>query len=342
MNLLKISKFRYCLRPLCGYYFIWALFLFAGCAQKPHKAIRNVTPLSEHMSHGGLEVTISANSSAVELHRDILLNIKISAPSKIDLTLPEVEDRLHGFILNGLFDKAPASQNGKKIVERNARLTPVLADEYRIAPMAIVYKDKSKYPAETNWFATRPIVFELIPPIEGKTAADIIDVFEPIWIYPSLKNIAFYVIKAILCIGLAVTAWKLLKKVRQEAQLRRLSPKERALKELEILLAKDLIGKNRVKEFYLELTMIVRCYIERQHGIRAPEQTTEEFLTAVSNDSRFGNDVLLKLKTFLEAADLVKFAAYRPPDETAKRAADTARDYIVSNAQNKMQAEKGV
>jgi hypothetical protein len=111
-----------------------------------------------------------------------------------------------------------------------------------------------------------------------------------------------------------------------------MSPRERALRELSALLAKDLIAHDQPKEFYLELTMIVRRYIERQHAIRAPEQTTEEFLVAVSQDSRFPPPVLMRLRAFLEAADLVKFATHRPAPESAREATGTAKEYIQTDA----------
>jgi hypothetical protein len=103
--------------------------------------------------------------------------------------------------------------------------------------------------------------------------------------------------------------------------------------ELAALLKRDLIARGDPKEFYLELTMIVRRYIERSHGVRAPEQTTEEFLAAASWDPRFSREVLAKLREFLQAADLVKFAAHRPAPGAAERATDTARDYIETDSE---------
>ena len=111
-----------------------------------------------------------------------------------------------------------------------------------------------------------------------------------------------------------------------------MSPRERALRELNELLARDLIGHGRVKDFYIELTMVVRRYIERRHAIRAPEQTTEEFLIAVRDDPRFRDDAGRKLGEFLKAADLVKFAAHRPSGEDVNAATSTARRYIEADA----------
>jgi hypothetical protein len=66
--------------------------------------------------------------------------------------------------------------------------------------------------------------------------------------------------------------------------------------------------------------------------VRAPEQTTEEFLQAVSRDPRFGAEVLARLRAFLQSADMVKFAAYQPGDDKTRQAVETARGYIEQDA----------
>jgi len=113
----------------------------------------------------------------------------------------------------------------------------------------------------------------------------------------------------------------------------RMSPRERALEELRELLNKGLLEKHKIKDFYVELTMVVRRYIERQHKVRAPEQTTEEFLQQISQDKRFKPEVIRKLRDFLQAADMVKFAAYQPDDEMNNNSIRTAEEYIKTDAE---------
>ena len=78
------------------------------------------------------------------------------------------------------------------------------------------------------------------------------------------------------------------------------------------LLAENLPAHGLVKEFYLRLTGIVRQYVEDTTGIRAPEQTTEEFLRDMRSSSVFPADRSARLAEFLEAADLVKYAGQEP------------------------------
>ena len=87
-----------------------------------------------------------------------------------------------------------------------------------------------------------------------------------------------------------------------------MTPRERALRELEALLARGLPGRDRFKDYYVELTMVVRRYVERRYAIRAPKLTTEEFLSAARGNPAFPGPSVAPLGAFLEAADLVKFA----------------------------------
>jgi DNA-binding MurR/RpiR family transcriptional regulator len=107
-----------------------------------------------------------------------------------------------------------------------------------------------------------------------------------------------------------------------------MTPSERAFPELSDLIGRGLPEKGLFKDFYIELTHVVRRYIERSHGIRAPEQTTEEFLAAAKSHPRFTPEVIAKLADFLRSADLVKFAGVGSSASVADEAVRTARAYI--------------
>ena len=94
------------------------------------------------------------------------------------------------------------------------------------------------------------------------------------------------------------------------------------------LLRRALPSKGRFKDFYVELTMVVRRYIERRYAIRAPRQTTEEFLEAARNNRDFSVETLDGLRAFLAAADLVKFAGAEATPELADEAVGKARAYL--------------
>ena len=80
--------------------------------------------------------------------------------------------------------------------------------------------------------------------------------------------------------------------------------------------------------FYTELSGVVRHYIEDRFGLRAPEQTTEEFLQELTRRLMLVDAQRLALSHFLEQCDLVKFAKVRPTTHEGGTALRAARTFV--------------
>ena len=96
-------------------------------------------------------------------------------------------------------------------------------------------------------------------------------------------------------------------------------PYELAVSQLEDLDKKELWQNNKTKEYYSELTDILRNYIEKELKIPAMESTTSEVVNAIKkfkniNKLDISKKTILKLKDLLKEADLVKFAKSKPLD----------------------------
>jgi hypothetical protein len=95
----------------------------------------------------------------------------------------------------------------------------------------------------------------------------------------------------------------------------KLPPHQVALDALENLRKKKLWQAGRVKEYYTELTDIIRIYIEDRYTIMAMEMTTGEIVSALMKTGA-PEESKSKLENTLFTADMVKFAKYRPlPEE---------------------------
>jgi len=304
----------------------------AGCRRTTEAGDPAVEPLVLDMSHGPVSMVLRAEPRNVDLATDVILTIEITAPAEIEVAPLDMENRLQGFLLNGAYSEQLSERGGKRTTVHHARLTPIISSEYRLAPMAVEYEDRSVSPPARGWFPTRPVLFGSVSSPVGSSSRDIRSAVDPVWIPPTFRSVAFLVLGVLALAAILGVAVRLAMKVRTQVQLARMSPRERALKELSRLLAQDLVNRDLVKDFYVELTFIVRRYIERAHSVRAPEQTTEEFLAAVSADPRFRAEVISTLRDFLEASDLVKFAGHRPPPRAVDSAVNTARDYVETDA----------
>ncbi len=92
----------------------------------------------------------------------------------------------------------------------------------------------------------------------------------------------------------------------------KIPPHITAIKSLNKLKNKKLLEQDKVKEYYTELTNIVRLYIEERFQIPALERTSSEILFSVKSNNIVNNKTLEKLKQILNWADLAKFAKHRP------------------------------
>jgi hypothetical protein len=307
------------------------LVLMVGCGREGTSPERTDTVRTEDMSLGEIHLEFLIEPAEVHYDSDSLLTIAVDVPSQFDIELPSLHDRVQGFSLQGTYSTDVIESQGRKQWEVHARLTPNVSETHRIAPMAVKITDRGHSPPQPSWLPTRTIELETAALVEE--APDSVQAeLAPVWIAPSFWTVAAWVGALLLLVALGYVVFRLSRHLHKEAVLRRLSPRERAMRELEELLHKHLVEKDQVKDFYVELTMIVRRYIERAHGVRAPEQTTEEFLSAVQDDARFDATVVDRLRSFLEAADLVKFAAYHPDEANVDDATRTAREYVEADA----------
>jgi hypothetical protein len=83
-------------------------------------------------------------------------------------------------------------------------------------------------------------------------------------------------------------------------------PKELARQRLEI--ARARISADSCYDFSVEISDILRSFIEQQFGIRAVRQTTIEFLNEASQTSHFDLSHQERLRHFLHTCDAIKFA----------------------------------
>ena len=107
-------------------------------------------------------------------------------------------------------------------------------------------------------------------------------------------------------------------------------PHETALRRLRELADRGL-SADLIEPFFVDVTGIVRDYIEQAFGVRAPEQTTEEFLAQMVTSPSVARHRAV-LEPFLVAADEVKFACMRPDVAAMRRAFETAETFVIQSS----------
>lgn len=104
------------------------------------------------------------------------------------------------------------------------------------------------------------------------------------------------------------------------------SPYEEAIKALRELKAKNLWEQGLEREYFTQLTKILRVYLDRRFGINAMEMTTREIMDRLS-ESQF-KDQQAYVRQILSVADFVKFAKVRPLPADNIQAYDNAVKFV--------------
>ncbi len=87
-----------------------------------------------------------------------------------------------------------------------------------------------------------------------------------------------------------------------------------ALDKLEKLKQKQLHKQKELKQFYTEMSNIIRTYIEERFKIPALEQVTSEIINDFNKTKFANNDMNNKLRELLSLSDMVKFAKNEPDE----------------------------
>ena len=295
------------------------------------------------LEKNGIEFRVDGGPETIDPARSVFLTVTASYPRDVKVVMPDFRERVRGFSLAEDFAEPPrTTKDGRTVETVNWKLVPEpYAEEYKIAPFLVKASPRllsSRLDDGSLSFVAGPLRFSNPPPPGPVTGGIETDPKKDL--PPFSWRLAGFVLLAVAAACLAVLALLLgLRYLARRVKEHRMSPIERAWAELDRLLKKGLPGRGRYKDFYVELTMVVRRYVQRQHGVAASHMTTEEFFDATRNSPTFPKSTLDELIDFLRKADIVKFAGVKATLERASEAIVSARTYIVKDNEIVMRRE---
>ncbi len=259
-----------------------------------------------------VQATARVDSSHMLIGDWLTLYIDIQHREGMKISPPEIADSLEGFEV--VHRNAPVIRNDSQhtLESFSYIITAFDSGVHVIPPLTIRYSrtgDTTQQVVETS-----PIPI-FVRGIAIDTTGEIKDVKPPLTLSISIAEILPYIIGAVILGGVIWLIYYITKKRKRGETLLPAPPPrpahEIALEALQALDAEKLWQRGKVKEYYSQLTDIVRTYIERTFGILSMEMTTDEILSStpvveLPQDSR------IKLQEILVRADLVKFAKMQP------------------------------
>jgi hypothetical protein len=146
------------------------------------------------------------------------------------------------------------------------------------------------------------------------------------------KGFPWWVVLVLLFAGLATAIYKYFGKEKIAGFF---TPKkepshEIAYRELLELKSKRMPAQGMAKEYYYELSYILRKYIGNRFNIFAINQTSEEFFLKLLKSNPFDKEVENILREFSDLADTVKYSRYRPDTEISDESFKVSKSFVDS------------
>lgn len=329
-----------------------------------HSHAGTAAPKTVRAAGEGVTLTVTADRDRVRFEDSVDLHILVVARSDVVVNFDDyalaLDRQPFGYThrLLSSADAVPAA-DGTRRWTRDYRLTFLVPGEHQLPPVTLSYTivprpaggtsvndgedqkngpGRHDVPADSAGVATESKTLATDPLIIHVEATEQLDIPQdqlgqlqsPVPVAlpsPSMSRWWPWATVAVLAV-LGALVWWLMARRRLEPLEPPVPPHVWAERELQRLLAENLLELGRVQEFYFRLSHIVRVFTERRFGLSAPEMTTEEFLQAAMTGEVLGEANKRSLGEFLTACDLVKFALHVPDTRANREAIEKARDYI--------------
>ena len=320
-------------------------------ADTPAQQTADAETLFAESRAGPVVATVSLTPAAPRLGDALVLTLTVVADAGVTVEMPVFGDALGRF---GIVDYTPrreAGAEGRVTLTQRYTLQSPMSGHQRIPRLRVEYVDERDGQADAapRELLTDELAFSVASVLpddeqsagarEGLAArnkqlshelrparAPLAELKGP-WLaryWPWLA--AGIVVLAGACAGFVV--W-----LRRREERARLTAYDRAMARLDRLRRTGLPDAAAVDGWYVELSDIVRRYIEERFALRAPELTTEEFLLEAGRTADLKRPHRELLSDFLARCDRVKFARYSPEDDESRDALGVAERFLVETRQ---------
>lgn len=259
----------------------------------------------------GQEVSARArvDSTRYTVGDAITVHLDVTHPKGASLKMA-VADSLEGFSVLG---RSPSVPNGETASSATLVVSRYDSGTAVLPPLELLYMlpgDTTLHHASTN-----PL-FLTVRTLPVDTSRAYRDLKPPLSIPLTLAEIAEYAGIVLAIAVMVYLGYRWWKKRQQKKTGDVYVPPPRpahliALEELAILKEKKLWQQGLIKQFYSEVSEVLRRYVENRYRLMALEQTTDEIMEGLKR-LHVKPSACSKVETVLQLSDLVKFAKYQP------------------------------
>lgn len=258
------------------------------------------------------------------------LHLSVRFHAKDSIGFPKLADsigskiRIAGMKADTTFDKG---DNSIETITRHYTITAFDSGSYTIPsyafkmPVGVMQTDSLVLDVKTVPVDTTKAFYDIKQPLAIKyTFWD--------WLRDNWKLVAG-ILAAMAATGGVV--YYLLKRPKKEVVIEEPKPIKPphviALEKLAEIKGKQLWQQEQVKEYYIEISDVVRDYLEQRYNIQAHEQTSEEIFASLKHMDIASEDRNL-LRQLLVLSDMVKFAKEKPTPFENEKSMENAVSFV--------------
>ena len=316
----------------------------AGCAEPQSEepsqgesapaAVDEPASLSTETREGPVAATVTLTPAEPRLGDPLNLTLVVTAETGVTVDMPAFGDALGRFAIIGFAPREELTDDGSRLSQRYTLQAP-MSGRQRIPRLRVEFLDERDpaVDAKPRELLTDELVFVVAsvlpadqPLDELRPARAALAELEGPWL---ARNWPWLAAGLIVLGGIAAGVVVWLGRAEERA---RITAFDRALARLDRLERRGLPAGDAVDAWYVELSDIVRRYIEERFALRAPELTTEEFLIEAGRSAELTAAHRDLLSEFLATCDRVKFARYSPGDDESREALEVARRFLEESA----------
>lgn len=269
---------------------------------------------------GDVEARIDVDTKEIPWHKTVTFSIVVEAPADAEIAIGNMGNHFGGLMQFGdpITTNVPLPGGRTRTTQTYTLEAPKAEPgKFQPDPVTITVKGGDVISLPSPEITVRQLTQE-----EEQQAQRFAPALEPLnvpkrfWEYWQFWT-GVCATALLLTIVFALYRW--FKRVRPAKPQRIAPPWETALARLASLEAKGWRDAGKLEPYYVELSAILRHYIEDRFDLRAPERTTPEFLIEASTSGKLTDEHQRMLASFLRYSDRVKFAKFEPTAEDAAR-----------------------
>lgn len=266
------------------------------------------------------QIGSSIDSTVIYIGQQCNLTFRVNKPEGKHVVLPKINDTIVSGIevVERSLDTAKLP-DGTIEIRQNFVITSFDSALYYIPEFSFVEGGDTLW---SNSMSLKVLTVPIDTVSEEMPIADIKPAIDPPFDWKRFLMILGIVLLALALVGIAIWRYIVYRRNRKKVVVEekvveiKKTPQEIALEKLEQIRIEKIWQQGRVKEYYTQLTDVLREYLEGRFGVVAFERTSSEIIDSLAFARKDYPEQIVLLQRILSTSDMVKFAKLIPDFST--------------------------